>query len=596
MKKQTKRTVLWSILAVVAVIIIILAVYIADLTAFPGSVQEKGYDKQVSISGVKSTFHQGVVYRYPGMVPLLDVTGDYYEMGLQYGVLLKPEITGAIVSFTRILKWNADEMGVPYPILVGLVKFQSGQMAKTLPDRYVEEMKGVAEGSGTPLETIQAISLFYDVSQAMGCTGVLMKGKDGIILHGTNQDTSSFGGEEMGKLTVVVRRNTPGHNSVTNMDQPLYLGLSTGFNDKGIVLFENSLHVRQSNPDGFPVLYLLRMALEDCSNISQVEALLDEYHIIGASSVMWSSRDERNGLITEILPKTWSATRLDSSVLWLFNRILNTELTRYQTASPVLTGHNYDREAVASTFPRKAEYTIEDEISFLRLVTGPDGTDYSWCGTRWPICNWSGQRIILYDPNGDGFYLGTGIYYAAMQNIYHVHSDFSQPPALFMKSVPLNPLVEEVAKIENKLVSRQEKLRDFVGLAKQYKDDANIHFLVAYDSFIQARWDLFADYARKAYTMKPSIIEYQLFAGLAAYQQKDPDSAVSLLQGIDTEKLSQVQRIYRLEVLQRAWEIKDTQKAAQCKAEIAAILNKYNAQAYYKENILPKMEALNSSK
>jgi len=46
MKKQAKRTVLWSILAVAAVLIIILSVYIADLTAFPGNVQEKGYDKQ----------------------------------------------------------------------------------------------------------------------------------------------------------------------------------------------------------------------------------------------------------------------------------------------------------------------------------------------------------------------------------------------------------------------------------------------------------------------------------------------------------------------------------------------------------------------
>ena len=132
MKKQTKRTVLWSVLGAVILIVVLLAFYIADLTAFPGNIKETGYEKQVATSGVKSTFHEGMIYRYPGIVPMLEVSGDYYEMGLQYGVLLRPEIVDGMDSMTRILKWNAEEMGVPYPALVGLIKYQARQMAAGL--------------------------------------------------------------------------------------------------------------------------------------------------------------------------------------------------------------------------------------------------------------------------------------------------------------------------------------------------------------------------------------------------------------------------------------------------------------------------------
>jgi len=129
MKKQHKKAILWSVLGMLAVIIIILAACIIDLITFPGNMRETDYSKQVVTEGVKSTFHQGVIYRYPGIVPMLEVQGDYYEMGLQYGALLQPEIKSGMAAMEKILKWNADEMGVPNPALVGIIKYQARQKA-----------------------------------------------------------------------------------------------------------------------------------------------------------------------------------------------------------------------------------------------------------------------------------------------------------------------------------------------------------------------------------------------------------------------------------------------------------------------------------
>jgi hypothetical protein len=50
-------------------------------------------------------------------------------------------------------------------------------------------------------------------------------------------------------------------------------------------------------------------------------------------------------------------------------------------------------------------------------------------------------------------------------------------------------------------------MAEFAALAKEHPDDANINFLVAYYSFLQRRWDLFAGYAGRAYELNPGLAD-----------------------------------------------------------------------------------------
>ena len=594
MKKQTKRTLLWSVLGVVALVVIVLAFYIADLTAFPGNIKETGYDKQVVISGVKSTFHDGVIYRYPGIVPMMEVSGDYYEMGLQYGVLLRPEIKPALDSMTKILKWNADDMSVPYPALIGLIKYQARQLAAALPQKYQDEMKGVSDGSGVPYDTVISCCLFYDVGMGMGCTGVLMRGPDGSIIQGRNNDTAAFGGEELAKMTVVVRYKTKGANVVTHMDQPFYMGVETGYSDKGLSFGEETLYVRKPNANGFSLPYLIRMVMEEASSLDQIYPYFDKYGTIGAYGCVWSDLDAGRGAVVQLTPTAWAKNELKDSLLWNFNRLYDPGLTKQQTASVNVSNSNVDREAVASTYPQKTVYTIEDVVKFVRAQIGPDGTDYSWCGTKRPVCNWAASQMMIFDTKSDGFYMAVGPYYAARQNIYHFYDDFSKQPELFMPAVPIEPIVEKAAQIENRLISKEEKLKAFIDLAQQYKDDANVQFLVAYKAFRLSKLDIFPEYAEKAYAMKPSVPEYQMYAGVAAYQKKNLDRAVSLLEGVNGRYPEM--ELYRLTVLEKALMASDTGKVARYKAEKQAVIDKNGAQSYYDGKILPLIDALDKAK
>ena len=102
-----------------------------------------------------------MVYRYPGLVPLLEVSGTHYEMGLQYGVLLRPEIKNALESYERIFTWTASTLGSPAHAFHEMIRKRTEVLLKKLPGRFVEELQGVSEGAGLAFEDVGG--LFIDL-------------------------------------------------------------------------------------------------------------------------------------------------------------------------------------------------------------------------------------------------------------------------------------------------------------------------------------------------------------------------------------------------------------------------------------------------
>ena len=198
--------------------------------------------------------------------------------------------------------------------------------------------------------------------------------------------------------------------------------------------------------------------------------------------------------------------------------------------------------------------------------------------------------MMIFDSTVDGFYMATGPYYAARQDIYRYYNDFSRRPELFMPAIPIDTLVEKAAQIENRLIGKSEKLEAFIDLAAQYKYDANVHFLVAWKSFRLSRLDTFADYAEKAHAMKPGNDEYRIYAGMAAYHRKDSEKAVKLLE-ISKARYPELD-LYRLTVLERAYARQDPPRAERYASMKTALLEKHEAGPYYTSNILPLIDAL----
>lgn len=84
------------------------------------------------------------------------------------------------------------------------------------------------------------VSLSYDIFNDLGCTTVVMREDNGKIIFGRNNDTTSFGGEELGKLTVITKHRADGYNEVIHIDYPLFLGIQSGYNRERLVVTEQT--------------------------------------------------------------------------------------------------------------------------------------------------------------------------------------------------------------------------------------------------------------------------------------------------------------------------------------------------------------------
>jgi hypothetical protein len=574
-----KKKVITGAVSVVIVLLIIGAFILTDLASFPGEIKTPDYGKQVVTDGVKSTFHDGVIYRHPGQIPLLEVAGDHYEMGLQYGVLLRPEFLKVLPRDLKVVNWASERMGVPEPVVAAVMKLRARNFIKRIPQRYQDEMRGIADGSGLPLDDIIATTLFWDISQS-GCTGILMRGPGGTIIGGKNDDSGSLG--SVSGNSIIVRARAKGYNTVTQLvASPSGMMAFMGSNDKGLTFTVQTLSVKKSNPGGYPVDILIRTALEECSSLEQVYKMLDRYpDSIGGFGVAWSDQKTGQGVVTELTPAGWGKVEMNGPILWDENRYYHPEMAKQQSAATNLSNGDTSRDDIASTFPRKSEYTVEDAINFLRLQTGPEGTDYSWNGTKNAICNYQGTQTIVFDPKGDGYYVAFGPYYSALHDVYHVYSDFSRQPDLVMKAVPINPVVADTASVYMELENRDKKLAKLIDLAKKYPNDANMQFVTGFHAYLLSKMDLFTQYCEKAYLMSPQVSEYKFFAGVAAYEKRDFDTAVKLLEGITEQDLKYpAEEVYRLSLLEKIYTAKDRAKAAGYSQQKLVLLDKYDAKS-----------------
>jgi tetratricopeptide (TPR) repeat protein len=547
------------------------------------------YNSEIRQEGFCTRFRDGVVYRYPGIVALLEVSGSHYEMGLQYGVLLSPEIKIACESYERVFTWTAEMLGSSVPDFYEQLRRQASLLLKKIPQRFVDELQGISEGAGMRFEDVAVCSLMYDILSGMACTGLLMRAADGRIIHGRNNDTGGYGGEELAMLPVVVKHKARGFHTLTHLDFVLFLGIETGSNVQGLAFSEETLKIQEPDPQAMSLVYLVRMILEECSSLSELPDYFEKYPVVGAYGMIWSDRKAGEGQLIELTPTAWNSIPLKDSLLWDFNHIVSPNLLEQQTQSKNFFP-DPDREALAEGFFRKPEYSLQDAVDFLRLQVDPQGRDYTRKGRRHAVCNHEGQQMVIFDPLGDGFYLALGTYYAACQNVYHIFDDFSRQPELALPGVDLPSAVVERAHVENLLVNQREKRDRTLKLARSYRDEANLQFLCAYYSFLLGELPLYADFARKAHELDPDEFEYVLYMGLAAYQIGEYSETVKTLEEIPLASLYQRDQALALYLLTESWQHLEPQKSEAPRKALEELLSEMQAEDHFLKELVPLIE------
>jgi len=226
--------------------------------------------KNILKDGGKSIFRKGVL-EFHHKIPVIILEGNYYEMGLQYGVLLKDEMEKLYgenrergEDILKALPWYIKPFG---SIIMSVV---AGYSAKRIPRKYRKELSGLAKGSGIPFSEI-ATAAFGGVIFDAACTAVLSR-VEGGILHGQNLD---FEPSYLGNYPVIVEYRPEGKNRYVNFGITGVPGMFHGVNEKGISITVNYGDGTFNGENrGLPMGYKIREILESAENLDQVESML----------------------------------------------------------------------------------------------------------------------------------------------------------------------------------------------------------------------------------------------------------------------------------------------------------------------------------
>jgi isopenicillin-N N-acyltransferase-like protein len=240
--------------------VVLLAVLLASLVA--------------GCSAAPTRFNEGYVEQIDG-VTVLHVKGGPYDMGLQQGVLMRQQIKGLWLDYLRgtiVNQWKFDPA-----YLLQCAK----TMEKHIPAEYIEEMKGIAEGSGLSYEDILILHTHSDTvhyghgwgrpdSKPGQCSNFAVWGDataDRALLHGRNLDWNSTGGAQ--KYPCVIEYQPFKGNRLCLIAWAGAVGSVTGMNDKGITYGEMTSSSTDETLDGMPLFIQFRYILQHANTLEE---------------------------------------------------------------------------------------------------------------------------------------------------------------------------------------------------------------------------------------------------------------------------------------------------------------------------------------
>jgi hypothetical protein len=219
-------------------------------------------------------------------ITVLYVSGTPYEMGYEHGRLLAEQMRGTI----RDVEAGADKF-LPKQLrnsklithrdqneIIGEMLDRAWHMmARYAPKEDLEEMAGLAKGSGIALDRIHRMHAIPDVGET-SCSGLVAKGgatRDGHVYQLRILDYGANFNLQRRPLITVYRPTTANANPYVTIGWIGFVGAVSGVNEKGVALSEMGF----GNPPGetlagTPMPFLLKNVLRYADTANEGAAII----------------------------------------------------------------------------------------------------------------------------------------------------------------------------------------------------------------------------------------------------------------------------------------------------------------------------------
>ncbi|MBL7092830.1 hypothetical protein ISS22_02535 [candidate division KSB1 bacterium] len=213
--------------------------------------------------GIERTWGKGKLTYVDGNRVLI-AKGTHREIGEAHGALLKPEVRKMIDATLYTIcwvytmerkQWFIDDMRDAYK-----------RLEPFIPQKYQEEMAGLAETSGISLEEIRLTNVFPALFH---CSGFALWGKataGGKLYHGRILDYMTGLGLQYHAVVYVLQPD--GSNGFANIGYAGFIGSVSGMNDQQVAIGEMGGR-GEGDWDGMPMAFLVREGLEKANTLDE---------------------------------------------------------------------------------------------------------------------------------------------------------------------------------------------------------------------------------------------------------------------------------------------------------------------------------------
>lgn len=207
---------------------------------------------------------------------VLDFSGKTHrEVGVEYGKWIKenyPNYSSDMGEYYEsLLYFFQSRAGIP--ITDDTVSARLAEIKPNVPQEYIDEVEGIAEGLGEPefADVLLKINMFSDIGRPASCSGFAAYSgytNSGKTIIGRNFDWYGFDAlQEYSGVTVF--KNQKGKNDFVNIGYLGIISVASGVNEKNLGLHVQDCGTRQNLTlsGRYSYTFSVREALEDYESV-----------------------------------------------------------------------------------------------------------------------------------------------------------------------------------------------------------------------------------------------------------------------------------------------------------------------------------------
>ncbi|MBA4367066.1 MAG: hypothetical protein C0403_05440 [Desulfobacterium sp.] len=442
MKKWTMKA------AIIALIIMVLLT--AILTYFNSRLLSSGDDylpdraivdnlrsMKIKVKNGISFFGDAKMERREGNI-ILHLSGTPYEMGYQHGKLLKKDIhEGVVPVFSNPVSHSPDYRDMPGLVQKLVMKYLEWKVyapiERNMPEEYLEELRGLADGSGIEYRMIFISNFLSDLTMAMlpevigkkaknfgvysECSDFAASGKatkDGKLIVGRNTDYSGQG-RWMAHQTLIFYKPKKQYAYV-NVTTAGMLKCNSAMNEKGITMGGHFMGFAGATPEGVSFTIFENEIMRKAGSIDEALKILRSGRIGGSFGLVIADGRTGDAIVVEAAGDRLGVRKMKRGSICLTNFATTPELRGVD----LLAKYNIMMRDLVGRY-KQLERLIEKNYGKITPHLGAEfmgDHDDIVAGQERPVGYVVGNTInvtsVVFQP-GDGlFWVATGLEPACM--------------------------------------------------------------------------------------------------------------------------------------------------------------------------------------